>query len=70
MNESNQERKRSANQEIERLHFLVHCRLCWNQLGCQIVARSLVGTSYPNLCNSYHIDSAPPQTLERLELSV
>lgn len=37
MNESNQERKQSANQEIERLHFLVHCRLCWNQLGVKLL---------------------------------
>ena len=69
MDETKQ-RKRSASQEAERLHFLVRYRLCWHQLGCQITARSLVGANYPNLCNSYRNDSISPQTLERLELSV
>lgn len=69
MNESNKKRKRSANQEIERLHFLVRYRLCWHQLGCQITARSLVGANYPHRCNSYRNDSISPQALERLELS-
>lgn len=62
------QRKRTNNQN-KFIHFLVHHCLCWNQLGSQIVARSLVGANYPHRCNSYRNDSISSQTLERLELS-
>lgn len=68
MNETRQ-RKGSANQENQLIHFLVCYRLCWYQLGRQATTRGMVGTNYPHRFNRYRNDSLSSETLERLELS-